>query len=95
MISKCGVICHSDCKAYSVECDGCNELSGRVSWAQYYGEDLCPIYSCVSAKGFDTCAECGKAACSIWYDTKNPDATEAEFAADIASRLANLSRLKN
>ena len=34
MISKCGVICAQDCRAFGSECEGCNELEGRVSWAQ-------------------------------------------------------------
>jgi hypothetical protein len=91
MISKCGVICATDCLAFGKECEGCNELAGRVSWAEYYGQSHCPIYLCVVSKGLNTCGECGLAPCQIWYDTRNPDASDDEFAADLASRLRNLS----
>ncbi|MDD4308905.1 MAG: DUF3795 domain-containing protein [Candidatus Cloacimonetes bacterium] len=92
-ISVCGVICAADCKAYKVDCDGCNELCGKVSWAVYYGKEHCPIYSCVAEKGIETCKDCGKAPCSIWLLTRNPDATDTEFEADIANRLSNLTKL--
>lgn len=94
MLSICGVCCKTDCRAYSAECAGCNELQGKVSWAAHYGQEHCPIYACALAKGLDSCAKCGKAPCEIWYRTKNPDATEEEFAADIASRLRNLQQVQ-
>lgn len=90
MLSVCGVRCSTDCKAYQVECDGCPELHGKVSWAVFYGAEQCPIYACATTKGLISCGECGLAPCQIWYDTRNPDATDAEFAADLASRLHNL-----
>lgn len=93
MISKCGVICRTDCKAYALECRGCNELLGKVSWAEFYGKEECPIYACVMQKELSSCAGCGLAPCDIWYDTRNPDATDDEFAADIASRLKNLKSI--
>ncbi len=90
MLSTCGVCCATDCHAYQVECDGCVELEGKVSWAEFYGTETCPIYTCANLRGFQSCAECGQAPCDIWYSTKNPDATDAEFEADIQSRLSNL-----
>jgi hypothetical protein len=90
MLSKCGVNCSSDCKAYQVDCDGCTELEGKVSWAPFYGKDACPIYECANTSGYQSCGECGQAPCSIWYDTKNPDITDAEFEVDIQSRLTNM-----
>ena len=95
MLSVCGVNCKSDCRVYQVECAGCNELKGRVSWAAYYSKEHCPIYECAVQKGLSSCGDCGLAPCKIWYDTRNPDASDAEFAADIASRLNNLKQLKN
>lgn len=93
MLSVCGVNCSTDCKAYLAECAGCNELQGKVSWAEYYGQEYCPIYACAMALGFASCHDCGKAPCEIWYATKNPDATDAEFEADIQSRLKNLREI--
>ena len=94
MLSKCGVNCSTDCHAYRTECAGCNELLGKVSWAQFYGQSHCPIYACVCSLGITSCGECGKAPCHIWYETKNPEATDEEFAADIQSRLQNLSKFE-
>ena len=93
MLSVCGVNCSTDCKAYLVECEGCNELQGKVSWAVFYGQEHCPIYACAHKQGFTSCQQCGKAPCEVWYSTRNPDATDEEFAADIANRLKNLQTL--
>jgi hypothetical protein len=90
MLSVCGVNCSTDCRSYKVECEGCNELHGHVSWAVFYGRERCPIYDCAEDKGLTSCGNCGLAPCQVWYDTRNPDATDAEFEADINSRLANL-----
>ncbi|MDP2172538.1 MAG: hypothetical protein Q8M98_00785 [Candidatus Cloacimonadaceae bacterium] len=90
MMSKCGVVCSTDCKAYLVECEGCNELEGKVSWAVYYDREDCPIYACAKDLGFADCGDCGKAPCELWYQTRNPGASDEEFAADIQSRLKNL-----
>ena len=90
MLSVCGVNCATDCKAYGVECAGCNELQGKVSWAVFYGEEYCPIFACAHRQGFTSCKQCGKAPCEVWSATRNPDATDEEFEADIANRLRNL-----
>jgi len=89
----CGVICKTDCKAYGSECEGCLELAGKVPWAPFYNSDTCPIYACVTKKGYRTCAKCGKAPCAIWLATRNPEISDAEFDADINNRLKNLSSL--
>ncbi len=93
MISKCGVICKCDCKAYQTECEGCIELEGKVSWAPFYDLEHCPIYACVVDKGLETCAGCGLAPCEIWIKTRNPEISDEEFEADINSRLSNLKNL--
>ena len=92
MLSRCGVNCSTDCRAFGAECAGCNELEGKVSWAVFYGKTLCPIYQCAGDKGLASCGECGTAPCQIWHDTRNPDVTDEEFAADIRSRLNNLAQ---
>ena len=94
MLSVCGVNCSNDCRAYDRECGGCNELGGRVSWAVFYGKEHCPIYECVREKGLTSCGDCGQAPCQVWYDTRNPDASDEEFEADLNSRLKNLSDFK-
>nr|MDK2850993.1 hypothetical protein [Candidatus Cloacimonadota bacterium] len=91
--SICGVICATDCKAYQVECDGCNELEGRVSWAVYYDQTHCPIYICAREKGISSCAYCGQAPCQLWLDTRDPSASDEDFERDILNRLKNLSTI--
>ncbi|PKN73034.1 MAG: hypothetical protein CVU50_04565 [Candidatus Cloacimonetes bacterium HGW-Cloacimonetes-3] len=91
MLSVCGVNCATDCRAYEAECKGCEALQGKVSWAEFYGKEECPIYACVKDKKLHSCGECGQAPCKVWYDTRNPDASDIEFSRDISSRLANLT----
>lgn len=93
-MSVCGVICSSDCRAYQEECAGCNELEGKVSWAEFYALEHCPIYSCVQAKAITDCGICGEAPCSVWMQTRNPSASDSEFEADLQSRLANLRKIE-
>ena len=92
MLSVCGVYCKTDCRAFGNECAGCVELEGRVSWAPYYGKERCPIYDCVTEKGLSSCGDCGMAPCKVWFDTRNPDVSDAEFKADLDNRLANLEK---
>lgn len=94
MLSICGVNCSTDCRAFGEECMGCNELDGKVSWAVFYGRSTCPIYECAVQKKLASCGDCGEAPCRIWFDTRNPDASDEEFQADIESRLKNLDSLK-
>ncbi|HNX01607.1 MAG TPA: DUF3795 domain-containing protein [Candidatus Cloacimonadota bacterium] len=91
MLSICGVNCRTDCHAFGTECIGCNELDGKVSWAVFYGKSTCPIYDCAMQKGLSSCGKCSDAPCKIWYETRNPDASDEEFEEDIASRMKNLN----
>jgi len=93
-LSVCGVRCSTDCKAFGLECPGCVQLEGRVSWARFYNREKCPIYECVMENKFNTCADCCKAPCQVWLDTRNPDASDEEFKKDIVSRLKNLKDLQ-
>ncbi len=92
-MARCGVICATDCHAYGSECEGCVALQGRVSWAVFLDREDCPIHACAVQKGLEHCGLCGAAPCQLWYDTRNPDASDAEFAADIESRLKNLKNI--
>lgn len=91
VLSICGVCCATDCRAYKTECEGCVELEGRIPWAVFYGREFCPIVDCAREKGFSSCAECGLAPCQVWLDTRDPDVSDEQFAADIASRLKHLA----
>lgn len=92
LMSRCGVICGTDCRAFGTECAGCVELEGKIPWAVFYGRDDCPIHACVAKMGFEHCGQCGKAPCETWLATRNPDATDEDFAADLTSRLRNLAK---
>ncbi len=94
MLAVCGVNCPTDCRAYQTECEGCNELEGKIPWAVFYGRERCPIYDCAMEKDLVSCGDCGSAPCRIWYDTRNPDASDEEFERDIKSRLRNLKKRK-
>ncbi len=90
-LSVCGVNCSTDCGAYGAECAGCLPLAGKVSWAVFYDLDVCPIYQCAQDRGLSSCGECGLAPCDTWLATRNPDASDEEFAADLKNRLSNLA----
>ena len=90
-LSVCGVCCSTDCRAYKTECEGCVELEGKIPWAVFYDREDCPIFHCVREKGLGSCAECGQAPCQTWFDTRDPDFSDVQFAADISSRLRNFA----
>ncbi len=92
-LSVCGVNCPSDCRAYGNECEGCVKLGGKIPWAVFYDRERCPIYDCVRGRGLNSCGNCGLAPCDTWRATRDPDASDEQFAADLANRLKNLSKL--
>ncbi len=94
MLSVCGVNCPVDCRAFGTECEGCNQLDGRVSWAPFLGRERCPIHDCVTGKGLKSCGDCALAPCQMWRDTRDPDASDEAFEADLRSRLRNLEQRK-
>jgi hypothetical protein len=94
-LSVCGVCCPTDCKAYQTECEGCVALGGGIPWAVFYDREFCPIFDCVRDKGFSSCADCGLAPCQVWLDTRDPSASDGQFAADLANRLSNLKKLSD
>lgn len=94
-LTVCGVNCATECHAFGSECPGCIALAGRVSWAAFLGKTVCPIYTCVQQRGFACCGECPDLPCQIWLvETKNPDRTDEEYAADLQQRLKNLGRVR-
>lgn len=91
MISVCGVICEKECHAFGTECEGCNQLKGKVSWTKFIGKETCPIYTCVKQKNYANCGACPDLPCKIMLiDTKHPDKTNEEYEKDINSRMMNL-----
>ena len=50
MLSICGVNCSKDCLAFRVECEGCNELDGKVSWVllkRILNADIFPVIKAI------------------------------------------------
>ncbi len=94
MISVCGVICKTDCCSFGKSCKGCNKLNGKVSWVEFIGKSVCPIYQCAEDKKISSCGLCEKRPCDIWLiETRNPSVSEEVFMEDIRSRLSNLNKI--
>ncbi|MDD4600737.1 hypothetical protein SDC9_20905 [bioreactor metagenome] len=93
MLSVCGVIC-GDCKSYGTECAGCQQIEGKVFWAQYIGADICPTYKCVRDKSVNHCGECTQMPCELWFSLKDPGWSEEEHQASIKMRQEALTRSK-
>lgn len=93
MMTVCGVFCETECHAFGIECAGCHQLRGAVSWTKFIGKSICPIYQCVLDRGFPSCADCPKLPCQIWLvETKNPDLIDAEYEQEILNRISNLKQ---
>lgn len=94
MISMCGVYCE-ECPHFEKVCAGCDQIKGKVYWAQYIGSDACPIYHCVTNKKFENCGDCSDMPCEIWFTLKDPDWTEEQHEQSIRDRQAFLKKLRD
>jgi len=92
MITACGCDCE-DCREYKKSCDGCAEIKGRVFWAPYMGDEVCPIYGCCDGKEFSHCGECDALPCKIHFDTRDPSVTKEEHEAGVHERAVRLRGL--
>lgn len=86
MITKCGCDC-SECNFYQKECNGCQEISGKVFWTEYIHEDTCPIFKCCEGKKVENCGGCSEIPCKKWYDLKDPSWSEEEHLNSINKRV--------
>ena len=94
MISPCGCDC-AKCENYKKSCAGCRKIKGKVFWAPFVNAPICPLYHCsVNEKHLKHCGECADLPCNLYYDTKDPTATEEEHEAGVAARVDMLKRLK-
>ncbi len=91
MISKCGMDC-VDCPSYQKECMGCDETKGQVSWTQYIGKSICPVYACCLDKKHENCRKCSSLPCKMWYELKDPSISEEEHINSIDQRTQILKR---
>ena len=90
IISCCGTNC-GECNYYLRECDGCNELHGKVPWARHIIGGECPIYKCSAEKSVKhSCSECELLPCDIWVSTKDPSMTDEEFRVNLRTRMHEL-----
>ncbi len=89
-LSCCGADCKT-CGCYGNVCQGCNEAKGKVFHASK--GKACPIYACSVMKNkYATCLECSEMPCAIWYETRDPQMSEEEFAASIRERTDALKQ---
>jgi hypothetical protein len=94
MLSPCGVDCEA-CKEVEI-CGGCRKISGKVSWAAYVGETVCPMYRCcVSEKGLSHCGECSSLPCRLYYDTRDPAVSQEEHETGVKARVQALKNQKS
>jgi len=92
-LSVCGVNCEG-CEHSGAECSGdCAAIRGKVYWAGFIGEEVCPIYACVAGKKHGDCGDCKKLPCKIWHTLKDPAMTEEAFQQSIRDRVKVLMGL--
>ena len=87
-ITCCGADCKA-CSCYGKNCQGCNELSGKVFHVPE--GKTCPIYRCAVYRQHRTsCAGCLELPCEIWNTTKDPSLSQEAFEADLQKRMGRL-----
>ncbi len=87
-ITCCGADCKA-CSCYGKNCQGCNELSGKVFHVPE--GKTCPIYRCAVYRQHRTsCAGCRELPCEIWNTTKDPSLSQEAFEADLQKRMGRL-----
>lgn len=87
-ITCCGADCKA-CSCYGKNCQGCNELSGKVFHVPE--GKTCPIYRCAVYRQHRTsCAGCRELPCEIWNTTKDPSLSQETFEADLQKRMGRL-----
>lgn len=88
-ISCCGTIC-SECEFYPADCQGCEEIEGKVFWLEYTEESVCDTYDCCrKQKKYAHCGQCGELPCSR-YERNDPTKTLEENEADHCRQMKNL-----
>lgn len=86
MLSKCGINC-SECYAYTKECAGCEEVSGKPFWTGHIGGGPCPVYKCCGDKEYTNCGKCSQLPCKEWIDLKDPSLSDEEHMESINKRV--------
>jgi hypothetical protein len=89
----CGIDC-TECKEFGTNCQGCNNIKGKVFWSQYMGLDTCPMYHCcVDEKQLPHCGKCSDLPCNIYFETRDPEMSEEQHLAAIQKRVEILRAL--
>lgn len=86
MLCVCGACC-DDCPHYGDECSGCETIGGKVFWAQYVGAEICPVFQCVKDNHYQTCGDCSKIPCDLWFTLRDPAWSEEEHKKSITKRV--------
>lgn len=86
--SPCGARC-VNCKSFPKECKGCRNIKGKVFWAQYTGDTVCPIWKCCSEQKRKNCGNCPDLPCVRFM--KDPTISDEENEANLKKMIDNLS----
>lgn len=86
MLQACGANCEG-CPSFQKECAGCDQIKGKVYWAQYIGQVICPMYQCCHDKALKHCGSCSELPCKMWYEIKDPSYSDEEHIHSINERV--------
>jgi hypothetical protein len=81
----CGFSC-SDCDHHKKDCPGCEKVTGKPFWTAFVNIDQCPIYECCTTlKNLPHCGKCSELVCERFTRFKNPEMTDEQAAAALAT----------
>jgi hypothetical protein len=90
----CGFSC-SDCDHHKKECPGCEKTRGKPFWTAFVNIDQCPIYECCTTmKKLPHCGKCPELVCERFTRFKNPEMTDEQAAAALATAEKELRSRK-
>jgi hypothetical protein len=93
-LSVCGCNCLACDYLKKSKCNGCDQVEGKVWWANFVSKSVCLIYECVvDLKKIDNCGICSDLPCQIWRDLKDPSYTDEQHENSINERVVILKSL--
>ncbi len=85
----CGVNC-LPCKYLGKECAGCNNIKGKVFWAQFINATVCPVYACCdTTHHLAHCGQCPEFPCELFKKMAfaDPNVPKEEAQKDLDARI--------